>query len=152
MEEEIRRLLLLIAAHVSEMHSEWPEFKALVFQMRQQQIEHERRLVQLEGRWDTHETQHAADHHSRLRIRELGPASYDPDKTPHGGIRLPPEGWERLQTEFEQFKEETKVAKARAEGATGALDNLKKNIKFYLMLAGTAGTVLAYVLTHFFKL
>jgi hypothetical protein len=152
MEEPDRKVLRAIASQVAELHTEWPEFKALVFSIRQQQQEHERRLVKIEGLWVAHDDQHSAERdRNRMRVRE-GAAAYDPDLTPHGGIRLPPDGWERLQTEFGQFREEARIAKARAEGATAAFEGLKKRILFYLAVAGSGGSILAYVLTHFFKL
>lgn len=134
-----------MAGQVSELHAEWPDFKATVLRIEEETREHKRRIQDLEA-WRVQKERRSG----LLHVREH--ETYDADLTPAGGIRLPPEGWERLKTEFESFKAEAITSKARAEGANAALDGLKKNFVLWLGVVATLASGLVYVFTHFLKL
>ena len=116
---------------------------------------HNFRLLSLESRAtkaETHIARVTARDGVQIRSGDWAEA-YDPDVTPAGGIHIPQDGWARLEQEFEKFKEQATIAKAKAEGADAALEHLQKNIvTVYLPIGGAVVAVVTWVLTHFLHL
>lgn len=56
------------------------------------------------------------------RASSMSPPTFDPEMTPHGGIRLDQLKWQSILDKIEKQEEEKKLSEAMAKGAQQALD------------------------------
>jgi hypothetical protein len=96
-------LLHRIASEVSELHKEWPEFKAAVLALERQQREHERRIIRLEGTLTT----------------GLAPPSLPPPLPP---MRDKENSWNDVDVEWQQAREKLR---SQAKDPKNPLDSIR---------------------------
>jgi hypothetical protein len=141
-----KAMISRMASQIGEIYKQWPELQGTVLNLQVRQAEYERRMIQVEG-WKLGKEKE--DEERRLRVRSN--EQYNPDLTPNGGIRLPLEGWERVQRDFENFKRESDLAKATAKGATDAYSRLRTNTLFLISVTSAVAAAITFLITFFAK-
>lgn len=143
-----KRILGRLASQVAEVHAEFPKVTSAVIRMELRFNEHERRLISLEAsRQEAELAKLAVIKNSTRKIQE-----YDPELTPHGGIRLEPHMWEEIQKKFE-IQEAQKIGAEKAlEAVEKARKTMRDSITFYISIAVVLAGIVTWAGTHLFHI
>lgn len=142
MDSRDKDILSRMATQVASLYEEWPKLAASIIHFENRFIEHERRIVSLEAT-------RLAEEKKKSELALYGDR-FDPEKTPHGGIRFDPAIWEQVRVKMAEQEAEKRGAEKARDEAQEESKRLRERITFYISIAATSSGGIAWALKHFF--
>lgn len=126
------RLLERLGSEVTSIYEIVPQIEAAVIRTENRLNEHERRIIKLESSALDREDRASTAKNFSQRFPD-----YDPERTPHGGLKLEPAIWEQVQKKMLEADAKAEGAKTALKDAQDKAKDTRDKLLFMLVVATT---------------